>query len=58
MTCVDSMGQWVMFVESGWGNRVLGVSDWTMPGKVTLNSGHGMNWHGQERRDVSVRVSL
>lgn len=37
---------------------MLDVSDNSMTGKVTLNSGHGLNWHGHERHDVSVLVSL
>lgn len=49
---VDSINQQVMFAEKSWGSyRVLDVSDQSMTIKVTLNPGHGMNYHSHERRD-------
>ena len=49
---VDSIDQQVMFAEKSWGSyRVLDVSDKSMTVKVTLNPGHGMNYHSHERRD-------
>lgn len=41
-----------MFAEKSWGSyRVLDVSERSMTVKVTLNPGHGMNYHSHERRD-------
>ena len=41
-----------MFAEKSWGSyRVLDVSDKSMTVKVTLNPGHGMNYHSHDRRD-------
>lgn len=41
-----------MFAEKSWGSyRVLDVSDKSMTVKVTLNPGHGINYHSHERRD-------
>ena len=49
---MDSVGRWGMFAEKSWGSyRVLDDSDNSMPVKVTLTSGHGMNCHSHERRD-------
>ena len=49
---VDSIDQQVMFAEKSWGYyRVPDVSDKSMTVKVTLNPGHGMNYHSYERRD-------
>lgn len=49
---MDSIDQQVMFEEKSWGSyRVLDVSDRSMTVKVTLNPGHGMNYHSYERRD-------
>ena len=49
---VDSMDRQVMFAEKSWGSyRVLDVSDRNMTVKVTLNPGHGMNYHSHEKRD-------
>lgn len=49
---MDSIDQQVMFAEKSWGSyRVLDVSDRSMTVKVTLNPGHGMNYHSHERRD-------
>ena len=49
---VDSIDQEVMFAEKSWGSyRVLDVNDQSLTVKVTLNPGHGMNYHSHERRD-------
>lgn len=49
---VDAMEQAVMFAEKSWGSyRVLDVGENSMTIKVTLNSGHHMNYHSHERRD-------
>lgn len=56
---VDSIDQQVMFAEKSWGSyRVLDVSDKSMAVKVTLNPGHGMNYHSHERRDEVWTVVL
>ena len=49
---VDNIHQEIMFAEKSWGSyRVLDVEDSSMTVKVTLNPGHGMNYHSHERRD-------
>lgn len=49
---VDAIDQQIMFAEKSWGNfRVLDIEDGSMTIKVTLNPGHGMNYHSHERRD-------
>lgn len=49
---VDQIDQQVMFAEKSWGNfRVMDVEDSCMIIKVTLNPGHGMNYHYHENRD-------
>lgn len=49
---VDAINQQVMFAEKSWGSfRVLDVEDESMTIKVTLNPGHGMNYHSHSRRD-------
>ena len=49
---VDSIDQQVMFAEKSWGSyRVLDVGTDSLTVKVTLNPGHGMNYHSHERRD-------
>ncbi len=49
---VDSIDQQVMFAEKSWGSyRVLDVGVDSLTVKVTLNPGHGMNYHSHERRD-------
>ena len=54
---MDSIDQQVMFSEKSWGYyRVLDVSDRSMTVKVTLNPGHGMNYHSYERRDEVLTV--
>ena len=46
-----------MFAEKSWGSyRVPDVPDWSMTVKVTLNPGHGMNYHSYERRDEVLTV--
>lgn len=46
-----------MFAEKSWGlYRVLDVSDRSMTVEVTLNPGHGMNYHSHERRDEEWTV--
>lgn len=42
----------MMFAEKSWGSyRVLDVGVDSLTVKVTLNPGHGMNYHSHERRD-------
>lgn len=49
---VDTIDQQVMFAEKSWGSyRVLDVGEEFMIVKVTLNSGHKMNYHSHEKRD-------
>ncbi|MDF2609795.1 MAG: mannose-phosphate guanylyltransferase [Lachnospiraceae bacterium] len=49
---VDTMTQQIMFAEKSWGSfRVLSIEQESMTIKVTLNPGHGMNYHSHERRD-------
>lgn len=49
---VDEISQQIMFAEKSWGSfRVLDVEEESMTIKVTLNPGHGMNYHSHERRD-------
>lgn len=49
---VDDIDQQVMFAEKSWGSyRVLDIEEDSMTVKVTLNPGHGMNYHSHERRD-------
>jgi len=49
---VDRMDQQIMFAEKSWGSfRVLDVEEESITIKVTLNPGHGMNYHSHERRD-------
>ncbi|MCM1232795.1 MAG: sugar phosphate nucleotidyltransferase [Ruminococcus flavefaciens] len=49
---VDDMDRQVMFAEKSWGSyRVLDVEENSLTIKVTLNPGHGMNYHSHERRD-------
>lgn len=41
-----------MFAEKSWGSfRVLDVEDESLTIKVTLNPGHGMNYHSHQMRD-------
>ena len=49
---VDKIDQQIMFAEKSWGSfRVLDVQEESMTIRVTLNPGHGMNYHSHERRD-------
>ena len=49
---VDKFEQQIMFAEKSWGNyRVLDVEKGSMTIKVTLNSGHSMNYHSHKNRD-------
>lgn len=49
---VDQIDQQIMFAEKSWGSfRVLDVEEESMTIKVTLNSGHCMNYHSHENRD-------
>lgn len=49
---VDKLEQQIMFAEKSWGQfRVMDVEDGSMTMKVTLNPGHGMNYHSHEHRD-------
>lgn len=49
---VDSIEQKVMFAEKSWGSYlVLDIEENSMTVKVTLNPGHGMNYHSHEKRD-------
>lgn len=49
---VDQISQQIRFAEKSWGSfRVMDVGETSMTIKVTLNSGHRMNYHSHERRD-------
>ncbi len=49
---VDQIHQQVMFAEKSWGSfRVLDVEEESLTIKVTLNAGHGMNYHSHKNRD-------
>jgi mannose-1-phosphate guanylyltransferase len=49
---VDQIHQQIMFAEKSWGEfRVIDVEDESMTIKITLNPGHGMNYHSHEHRD-------
>ena len=49
---VDKIDQQIMFAEKSWGSfRVLDVEEDSMTIKVTLNAGHGMNYHSHQLRD-------
>lgn len=49
---VDEIDQQIMFAEKSWGSyRVLDVEEDFMTVKVTLNSGHMMNYHSHDKRD-------
>ncbi|MBD5455359.1 MAG: cupin domain-containing protein [Lachnospiraceae bacterium] len=54
---VDKISQQIMFAEKSWGSfRVLDVEEESMTIKVTLNPGHGMNYHSHERRDETWSI--
>ncbi len=49
---VEDIHKQVMFSEKSWGSfRVLDVEDESLTIRVTLHSGHSMNYHSHERRD-------
>jgi len=49
---VDKIDQQIMFAEKSWGSfRVLDVEEESLTIKITLNPGHGMNYHSHEKRD-------
>ena len=49
---VDEIDQQIMFAEKSWGNfQVIDIEENSMTIKVTLNAGHGMNYHSHEQRD-------
>ncbi|GFI26510.1 alginate biosynthesis protein AlgA [Lachnospiraceae bacterium] len=49
---VDGITQQVMFAEKSWGSfRVMDVEEESLTIKVTLNSGHRMNYHSHKNRD-------
>lgn len=49
---VEQLNQEIRFAEKSWGSfKVIDVEDEGMTIKVTLNPGHGMNYHSHERRD-------
>lgn len=49
---VDAIDQQIMFAEKSWGSfRVLDVEEESLTIKVTLQPGHGMNYHSHNRRD-------
>lgn len=49
---VDEIDQQIMFAEKSWGSfRVIDIEENSMTIKVTLNAGHGMNYHSHEQRD-------
>ncbi len=49
---VDKIDQQIMFAEKSWGSfQVIDIEEGSMTIKVTLNPGHGMNYHSHELRD-------
>lgn len=49
---VEQIDQQIMFAEKSWGSfRVLDVGEESLTIKVTLNSGHRMNYHSHKNRD-------
>lgn len=49
---VDRINQQIMFAEKSWGSfQVIDIEEESMTIKVTLNPGHGMNYHSHELRD-------
>ena len=48
---VENLTQQVMFAEKSWGSfQIIDVEDDSLTIKVTLNAGHGMNYHSHEHR--------
>lgn len=49
---VDEIDQQIMFAEKSWGSfQVIDIEEESMTIKVTLNPGHGMNYHSHAQRD-------
>lgn len=49
---VDSIDNQIMFAEKSWGSfRIIDIEEESITIKVTLNPGHGMNYHSHDRRD-------
>lgn len=49
---VDGIEQQVMYAEKSWGEyKVIDIEDGSLTIKVTLHSGHAMNYHSHEYRD-------
>lgn len=54
---VDKLNKQIMFAEKSWGSfQVLDVTQDSMTIKVTLNPGHGMNYHSHKYRDETWNV--
>ena len=48
---VENLAQQVMFAEKSWGSfQIIDVEEDSLTIKVTLNEGHGMNYHSHEHR--------
>lgn len=48
---VEDIDQQIMFAEKSWGSfKVIDVEKESLTIKITLNPGHGMNYHSHERR--------
>ena len=48
---VENLTQQIMFAEKSWGSfRIIDVEDESLTIKVTLNAGHGMNYHSHAHR--------
>ncbi len=48
---VENLTQQVMFAEKSWGRfQIIDVEDESLTIKVTLNAGHGMNYHSHAHR--------
>lgn len=48
---VENLTQQVMFAEKSWGSfQIIDVEENSLTIKVTLNEGHGMNYHSHEHR--------
>ena len=56
---VEQISQPVMFAEKSWGSfRIIDVEEGSLTIKVTLNAGHGMNYHSHaHRREIWTVVS-
>lgn len=49
---VDKFEQQIMFAEKSWGSfKIVDVESESLTIKVTLNSGHSMNYHSHKNRD-------